>query len=410
MEAGVIEYETKDNKNNNKSENKNENKVYKFIENNQKLYQIVFSKKMNHIKIKCNDTNNVNDIYTKKLFFDECKQSNKYLEFLGNISTIFDLINNMKSKDFIIKSQNKSLILIINFKHLDIKYPLNILLQKEEDLLKIIEELKNENAILKIRLEDEVEYKKNLINIYNSNIIYNLNFDNTLYKLDDVYNTITHDIIEGKEDLGLINFGIKDLLSKNLKNCILTYKYSTNSKNLSDFLPSISSIINILIVLRTTNHKRFGVFYQNKNKNNTNDVDNSYCGNCNEKIKRGIKRLFYTCCKKGKSFIFSFDKFKLYEKSNENPNFNIKYDYNRECLFGNEFILKKQPKKRQLINNNNGNNNINQNNILLQTRTKEFDTISCSSFILHGNDRNSEEFNILDLEVYEIKLHKNNKK
>jgi len=399
MEACINKFKTKD----------NENKVYKFVENNRKLFQISFSNKMNHIKIKCNDTNNDNnDLYIKKLFFNECKQSNKYLEFLGNISSIFDLIKNMKNEDFIIKSQNKSLMLKIVFKHLDKKYPLKILLQKEEDLLKIIEELKNKIAILEIKLKDEEESKKNLINIYNSNIIYNLNFDNTLYKLDDVYDNITHDIIKEKEDLGLINSGIKDLFSKNIKNCILKYKYSTNSKNLSIFQSSISSIINLFIVLETTNQKRFGVFYQNNNINirySIND-DNNYCGNCNEKIKSGIKRLFYTCCKKGKSFIFSFDKFKVYEKTDGNPNFNIKYDYERECLFGNEFILQKKTEK-SLSFNNNGNDSIKKNNILCSKRPNEFGTICNNSFVLHGYDRNSAEFNIFNLEVYDIELRNN---
>jgi hypothetical protein len=227
MEQRVIEFETKndENKIENKSkkinlsknwsksmnkieddnDNKNENKDFKFVECDQKLYQILFSKKMNHIKIKCNDTNNVDDIFTKKLFFDECKQSNKYLEFLGNISTIFDAIK--KTNNFIIKSQDNSLILKIIFEHLDQKYPLKILLQKEEDLLKIIEDLRNENEILKIRLKDEEDSKKKIIKIYNSNICYNLDFDNTLYKLDEVYDAITHDIIKEKQDLGLINFG-----------------------------------------------------------------------------------------------------------------------------------------------------------------------------------------------------------
>ena len=339
MEACINEFPSKDNKNQVSKKN---------VKNNQESFEISFSKKMNHIKIKCNDTNNNNnDLYIKKLFFEECKQSNKYLEFLGEISKIFDLIKNMENKDFILESQNKSLMLIINFEHLGIKYPLNILLQKEEDLFKTIEDLKNENAILKIKLEDEKEYIKNLKNIYNSNIIYNLMFDNTLYNLDDVYDTITHDIIKEKQDLGLINSGIKDLFSKNIKNCILKYKFPTDSKKSLDFLASISSIINLLIVLKTTKNKRFGVFYQNNNINIRYSIkdDNNYCGNCNEKIKSGIIRLFYTCCKKGKSFIFSFDEFKLYEKKNGNPNFNIKYDYDRECLFGNEIILQKKDRK-----------------------------------------------------------------
>jgi len=154
MEACINEFKIKD----------NENKVVKFVENNQKLFHISLSKKLNHIEIKCNDTNNDNNnLYTKKLFFEECKLSNKYLEFLGEISKIFALIKNMENKDFILKSQNKSLMLIINFKHLDIKYPLNILLQKEEDLLKSIEELKNEIAILKINYKMKKNLKKILI-------------------------------------------------------------------------------------------------------------------------------------------------------------------------------------------------------------------------------------------------------
>ena len=415
METPVIEIETKNDEDKNKkenfsksvsktmnkivnnNENKNENKESKFVEYNKKLYQIEFSKKMNHIKIKCNDANNSNDIYKKKLFFDECKQSNKYFEFLGNISTIFDVIKKAKNNIFMIKSQDNSLILKINFEYLEQKYPLNILLQKEEDLIKIIEKLKNENAILKIRLED----KDKIINRFISNINYNLYFDDTLYILDDVYDTITHDIIQKKEDLGLINWGIKNIFSKNIKYCILKYKFSTDSKKPSIFLESISSIINLLIVLITTKNKRFGVFFQNNNSNlRDGNNANSYCGNCNEKMKNSIKRLFYTCCKKGKSFSFSLDNFKIYEKSNQNPNFNIKYDFDKECLFGNEFILMKEPEIQQSINNNNHNHNdkfIREHNILFGINPKEFKTISYSSFVLHGQDRNS-EYNIADLE------------
>ena len=123
MDAPIISIENKNNNriNNyeNKNETKNENKTYKFVEENQKLYQIIFSKKLNYIKIKCNDTNNENDIYTKKLFFDECKQSNKYLDFLGNISVIYDLIKKMNNKNFVLKNQNNLLNLTINFIHLD---------------------------------------------------------------------------------------------------------------------------------------------------------------------------------------------------------------------------------------------------------------------------------------------------
>ena len=89
--------------------------------------------------------------------------------------------------------------------------------------------------------------------------------------------------------------------------------------------------------------------------------------------------------------------------------FNIKYDSNRECLFGNEFILVKQPEKPQSINDNDDNGIFNgKSNILFRIKPKEFKTISSSSFVLHGYDRNS-EFNIFDLEVYDIELPQNDK-
>ena len=69
----------------------------------------------------------------------------------------------------------------------------------------------------------------------------------------------------------------------------------------------------------------------------------------------------------------------------------------------------KQPEKPQSINDNDDNGNFNgKNNILFRIKPIEFKTISSRSFVLHGYDWNS-EFNIFDLEAYELELPQNDK-
>ena len=404
--ALTIEKITNKNNNNNVSNkdiiniiNENIFKDIKYIEDkHQNLYQIIFSKKENHIKIKCNDTSkNSNDIYTKKLFYEECK-SNKYLEFIGNISGIFDLIKTMNERSFIISKTNNSLNLKIFFIHLEKEYPLEIVIQREQDLLKTIEELNAEIENLKIQLEYEKESKKEIMDKLELNNIYNIKYDNTLYKLEDVYNSIIHDIIQKRKELGLINYGIRKYYNKNIKNCILSYKCSEDGKMIN-YKFFEKNLFYPLIVILTTDKKRFGFFYQNNNKyivnSNNSPIYNRFtqniCGNCNLKEAINIQRIFSTCCKDRNSFVFSLDGFKIYQNSEGNPNFNIKYDSKRECHFGNEFILRE---KKEEINQNIGFNY----NLYSNKKTECYNSFILNSF------RNNSEFNIVDFEVYNVKL------
>lgn len=49
----------------------------------------------------------------------------------------------------------------------------------------------------------------------------------------------------------------------------------------------------------------------------------------------------------------------------------------------------------------------NNDDLLFSIRPNKFGTICNSSFVLHGYDRISVEFNILDLEIYDIELPNN---
>ena len=109
-----------------------------------------------------------------------------------------------------------------------------------------IKELKNENQQLKNQLNEAFQniisiYNKlnefnkldnylNKINEFDLNFLYN-GLDNQLYKLEDSYKSLNHDIIKNRAELGLINSGIKRLLDLNMSKCILKYKSSVDGKS-----------------------------------------------------------------------------------------------------------------------------------------------------------------------------------
>ena len=136
---------------------------------------------------------------------------------------------------------------------------------------------------------------------------------------------------------------------------------------------------NPLIIIETTIGNRFGFF---ENKINKKEINTFVCGNCSN-IKNNIDRLFYTCCKNKKSFVFSLNNFEIYDNSEGNPNFNIKYDYKRECLYGNEFLYKLK---------------INNMNNLCDLRYKA-DCKVCNKLNLFNTNG---EFNIKEIEIYDI--------
>ena len=208
----------------------------------------------------------------------------------------------MDERSFIITKKDKSLVLKIIFIHLDKEYPLEILLQREQDLLKTIDELKNEIESLKNKLKQEEKSKEKLEEIQKLNEKYNIKYDSTLYKLEEIYKLIIHDIIQKREELGLINYGVKKFYNKNIQKCIINYKSSSDGNSVN-YKYIEQNLTYGLIAILTTDKTRFGFFYHNLNKNKVNYNNQSYnisniyiqqntCGNC-EKEKRNLKKNIY---------------------------------------------------------------------------------------------------------------------
>ncbi len=123
---------------------------------------------------------------------------------------------------------------------------LSSLEKKIEEQGKEIKELKKENETLKKQLNEAFQ---NIITIYNKlnkfnklenslnklnqmqlNFLYN-SLDDQLYKLEDSFKSLNHELIKNRAEFGLINSGIKFQLKANIDKCILKYKASVDGKN-----------------------------------------------------------------------------------------------------------------------------------------------------------------------------------
>ena len=313
--------------------------------------------------------------------------------------------------------------------------------KEEEDLNhnKIIEEnlnLKKENN----RLEERVKFLENEIESLKSFLPYYL--DKSLFQ-----KLKSSQIIKKLQHLELINRGINNLFQKNIKDII--FKYEFNSQDKADSLSFFSNIYkyldnltNILLVVKTTKNRCFGVFYQifrndyNYNYNNYNNgnypitkvvpyqnafnysvktknsignqisVENisSFFPNIgthiiNIKYKINIDPVQYP-----NSFFFSLDHLKIYNSQFnilEYPSFIIEYNNDKKIFCGTE---KKNNNIKRLLESINRNVLGNYEVIKLHTKGginngingKEIDY----SFILS----NQEQFENLKLEIYEIKI------
>jgi len=291
-----------------------------------------------------------------------------------------------------------------------------IMLQKKiEEQGKEIQELKSENEILKKQLNEAFQ---NIISIYNKlskysklddflnkineiqlNFLYN-SLDDQLFKLEDSFKSLNHELIKTRGEFGLINAGIKHQLKSNIGKCILKYKASVDGKNPNIFHLKCDNIFYQLFIIKTTNERRFGVFFCNNKKNSTNNnlyntynsFNNIYVNNNYLSYRDNIQmyqnnnmsmdimdinnekrnEIFNCKSRPDKFFAFSLNHSKLYFQNFKNtantPCFSINYDLNRESFYGKE--------KKVNINS------------------------QIKDFILSGK----EEFNILEFEVYEIEI------
>ena len=400
------------------------------------LYQIDFTFLNREIQIKCwNTSKNAENIYSYEITSDDLK-----LISYKDIKQIYQLINNNNcSINRNINNNNNNIELKIEFDKNNI---LNLVLEKNKvDQISTFEDLKKEIKHLskKLNLLEKENEKLRLNCIYNS-------FNMNSYKLENIFNVLKSDIIRTRKDFGLINQGIYNLFNKNIISFNLIYK-SDEDINIQNFQQIYQELEYSLIVVLTKDKKRFGAFNNNKKildlgmnvmnnlnnnmnimnnnqnmmnnmnnnmmninqiqnnmamnnnpmlvgmnnmdmikKQNNNNMGNPMNNNMNNQSNKDV--IFNSSFCSNKYFVFSIDDSKIYFSDDNKYNFSVLYDFNRQCLYGNE------------TNNINSNINLEQSYQTIAINTP----ISLNnSFKLSGKS----QFNVKTFELYQIILENN---
>ena len=413
----------------------------------EKIYNIKFEfiPEEKNIIIKINDSDpKINFIYSVCLSLEDWNKLAPDPSIFKDILVVFKELEKIDKYNCSLNFHDNSLDLDIRLREYNYK-EIKILLteekKEEEDLNhnKIIEEnlnLKKENN----RLEERVKFLENEIESLKSFLPYYL--DKSLFQ-----KLKSSQIIKKLQHLELINRGINNLFQKNIKDII--FKYEFNSQDKADSLSFFSNIYkyldnltNILLVVKTTKNRCFGVFYQifrndyNYNYNNYNNgnypitkvvpyqnafnysvktknsignqisVENisSYFPNIgthiiNIKYKINIDPVQYP-----NSFFFSLDHLKIYNSQFnilEYPSFIIEYNNDKKIFCGTE---KKNNNIKRLLESIN-------RNVLGTYEVSKLHTKGGINNGINGKEidysfilSNQEQFENLKLEIYEIKI------
>ena len=135
------------------------------------------------------------------------------------------------------------------------------------------------------------------------------------------------------------------------------------------------------------NNLKRNLKFNNKINNIFNKVNNNVMNNFQDNMDNNI----FNSISSNEYFVFSLDNSKLYysdkNKDNNIPNFSILFDFERQCIYGNE-------------TNNNNSNNLTQS---LQTINLRTQNIFNNNFKLSGKS----QFNVKCFELYEIMIENN---
>ena len=364
----LITNNNNDFKNNINKNKQNKNNEHSFVaQSSFGVYFITIKNNKNNIEIICGNTES-NEKYNKNFNSDSLSQ----IMNVNNIETAFGILKQLKGEDVSVEPEDDIVSLKTYFDGKNMKFELD----EDLDINDTLKKLKSENKFLKNKINE----LKEKIEIMNLNCEYNL-FNVESYKLENIFKKLVNDkknsLITQRAELGLINQGIKHLLNKNIVYMDIIYSSDINGEMPEVFKENYNNenLIYSIIIIKTKDDNRFGIFcnrekilnqnlnniidnipmipiiqnnMNNRNQNNFN-MGNQNNGkinfymqqNNNNMINNNMNQnidIFSSNSISNKFFIFSLDDLSIYYSNDENtnnfPKFEIKYDNNRQCLFG----------------------------------------------------------------------------
>ena len=351
MEEAPTPNHPKENKNN---KNKDDSESFEFCWQNPKnpdsLFQIYIKKFNDCIEIICMDIldeSNQNTKYSNKY------NSKSLKEIMGewSINKAYQILKGITPNNAFIELKDNIIILSINSSSIKEKF----LLYKAIDInecLTLINQLREEN----INLRNELNEFKNNFKIICQ---YNLLDINSPFKLKYIFEQIksAHKtrLINKEEELVIINKGIKHLLNKSICSMKILYCSETNGEDPDKVNEKYDEILDYaIIIIKTKNKKKFGIFCNKKNDdfNNQNlnldiNLNNKYenmeddyldYNMDNMNLNNDYIDIFNSNSISNKYFVFSLDDFSVYysNESTSFPNITIKLSKQFQTLCGNE--------------------------------------------------------------------------
>ena len=402
-------------------ENEKENEMQAFVEGiGEELYQIDFLNKNDKILIKCHDTSKENGIsYSYKLTEEEIRRTTSFhttTHFINQIKPLIDSLKIEKIENFILlhilldrnKKEFKTVKLEESSEEEEFEGDINNL----EDAIKVIKILVKENKILKNKLNSIEKEFMNYKNEMKLNFTYN-SLDINSYKLDNIFKTLScRDIIQNRDEFGLINSGFQQLFKKNIIVFEGIFKAINNECNYQEFSYLFNNFKYLVIVILTKDKKRFGAFFENNNNNNNqmNTINNNYPV-ANQNINRipQIRPRVFNLANLNNS---GRNNFRLYQNNNNYINQNINNTiniknisiFNSSSLSKDYFVFSLDELKNFYCNNQKNENNP-QFSIFYDANRQTLygqETLSNNQFKLSGK----QEFNIKDFEIYNVEIGK----
>ena len=319
------------------------------------------------------------------------------INMMGN-QMIPQIINNMNQ----IPMMNMNQMPMMNMNQMQMVNHINSLIKKNKSLEEKL------NALEK-KFQD-YQNKMEKILFYNE-------IDPNSYTLDIIFNDlISKEIIKTKEELRLINKGIKHLFNRNIISLESKYKSKVEDFDPLQFKRIFNNIsYSLLIICTKKGEKRFGAFYNYNNQIMGRDMRRMKVMNKFSNLNRDDDIIFDSKSSLNEYFIFSLNNLSMYYKEKDIdetviPDFQLKYNRRYESLLGNEFPIKnnEDPQYNNNMNNNMGMNNnmnndmdmnnMNKNNILNMNNNNKIIKNNNLYYKLTGN----EEFKVKSLELYEI--------